>query len=431
MESDNINIGLDLLMNPQKRSSQAGSISGSDHVFKVGSQASHHSKSSKAKSNKLKQQHHQRQQHKHQMLKKKTKKKVAKSETSESSSDTSDASSDITSASGSSGSSSGSSSSSSSSGSSSSASSNSYSSVSDKPKTKKMSQEDIINMKKEILYQFDRLEKKGIKLPRKFTLANSLDDMRVEYDRLKKDREVDISVKFQRRTLMAIISGIEYLNGQFDPFDISLDGWSECVNDDISEYDDVFEELHEKYKGRANVAPEIKLMMALGGSAFIFHMKNTLFKSSLPGASELFNKGKGQGHGQGHGYGQGQGQGHQQQKQQKGGGGMNIGSVIGSLFGGGGLGNIASMFTGGGQGNQSQSQQHVYTPPSGNQQQQQQQPQMRGPSNVDAILKEINRGDRVENISTISESEFSALADEDDTVFVTEKKKGGGRTLHL
>ena len=36
-------------------------------------------------------------------------------------------------------------------------------------------------------------------------------------------------VKFQGKILTALITGIEFLNNRFDPFDIKLDGWSEQI----------------------------------------------------------------------------------------------------------------------------------------------------------------------------------------------------------
>ena len=33
---------------------------------------------------------------------------------------------------------------------------------------------------------------------------------------------------------------------KFDPFDLKLDGWSEAVQENIDEYDDVFGELHDR-----------------------------------------------------------------------------------------------------------------------------------------------------------------------------------------
>lgn len=153
----------------------------------------------------------------------------------------------------------------------------------------RVSNEDLLNLKREMLYRFDRMEKKGMRLPRKFTLSSSYDDMKHEYERLKRDREVDNSVMFQRRMLMTVVSGVEFLNNRYDPFDLKLDGWSENVHDGIGDYDDIFEELHEKYKGKSNLPPEIKLVMTLGGSAFMFHLTNTLFKST-PDAKRIFRE---------------------------------------------------------------------------------------------------------------------------------------------
>ena len=38
------------------------------------------------------------------------------------------------------------------------------------------------------------------------------------------------------------------------------------------------------------MAPEIKLLMMLGGSAFMFHLTNTMFKSSIPGMDDIMKQ---------------------------------------------------------------------------------------------------------------------------------------------
>ena len=78
---------------------------------------------------------------------------------------------------------------------------------------------------------------------------------------------------------MAFISGTEYMNTRYDPFSIKLDGWSEQVNENINDYDDIFEELHYKYKATGKkMAPELRLFIALSGSAFMFHLTSRMFK---------------------------------------------------------------------------------------------------------------------------------------------------------
>jgi len=156
-------------------------------------------------------------------------------------------------------------------------------------KKKKYRAGDELNEKRELLYQMERLESKGFKLPFKFNMQSDLDDMRTEYNRIVREKEIDASVRFQRKMLMAFITGTEYLNTRYDPFAIKLDGWSEQVHDTINDYDDIFEELHSKYKSSGKkMAPELRLFISLSGSAFMFHLTNRMFKEQpLPNIEEV------------------------------------------------------------------------------------------------------------------------------------------------
>ena len=46
-----------------------------------------------------------------------------------------------------------------------------------------------------------------------------------------------------------------------------MDGWGEQVNENISDYDEI-SQLHEKYKSKVKMAPELKLLFQLGGSYY-------------------------------------------------------------------------------------------------------------------------------------------------------------------
>jgi hypothetical protein len=98
------------------------------------------------------------------------------------------------------------------------------------------------------------------------------------------------SVKFQGNMLMAVINGMELLNSKFDPFDIKLDGWSEQINENLEDYDDIFAELHDKYKSKAKMAPELRLMFQLAASGMMIHMTNTMFKSAIPGMDDIMRQ---------------------------------------------------------------------------------------------------------------------------------------------
>lgn len=154
----------------------------------------------------------------------------------------------------------------------------------------RLSPEEELRKKQEILEGFDKLSRKGVRIHRVFDINSDLREMEGEYNRLIKQREIENSIKFQRKMLMAFVTGIEFLNNRYNPFDLDLDGWSEVVMADIDGYDDIFEELYEKYHTKVNMAPELRLMFTLGGSAVMFHLTNTMFKSALPGANPQMAK---------------------------------------------------------------------------------------------------------------------------------------------
>lgn len=153
-----------------------------------------------------------------------------------------------------------------------------------------MTKEDILREKFKFLRKLEALEGKGVTLTKKYSMDSPLAEMQGEYEMIMEEKSKQNSVKFQSNMLMAVINGMEFLNGKFDPFDIKLDGWSEQINENLTDYDDVFGELHEKYKNKATLAPEVKLMFQLAGSALMVHMTNTMFKSSMPAMDDILRQ---------------------------------------------------------------------------------------------------------------------------------------------
>jgi hypothetical protein len=93
--------------------------------------------------------------------------------------------------------------------------------------------------------------------------------------------------------LVACITGLEFLNEKFDPFDLELDGWSQNMMENVEDYDGVFEELYNKYKTKVNVAPEVKLVLMVGGSAMMFHLTKSMTKAFTPNITQVMNQNPG------------------------------------------------------------------------------------------------------------------------------------------
>ena len=137
------------------------------------------------------------------------------------------------------------------------------------------------------LNKLQRLELKGFPVARRFTMDNSLDEIKGEYDRLVDARNLEGSLRFQRQALMGVVTGLEWMNNRFDPFDLNLEGWSESVHENAEDFDEIFEELYDKYKDRGKMPPEARLLFSLAGSGFMIHVSNTFMKQRMPSAADV------------------------------------------------------------------------------------------------------------------------------------------------
>ena len=154
----------------------------------------------------------------------------------------------------------------------------------------KLSKDEMLREKFKYLRKLEALEKKGVELTKKYNMESNLQEMMGEYEMIMEEKTKLNSIKFQKNMMMSVINGIEFLNNRFDPFDVKLDGWGEQINENNTDYDDIFGELYEKYKSKATIAPELKLLFNLGGSAMMVHMSNTMFKSSMPGMDDILRQ---------------------------------------------------------------------------------------------------------------------------------------------
>ena len=286
------------------------------------------------------------------------------------------------------------------------------------------------NEKREILFQMDRLESRGYQLPRRFTMESNIDDMRTEYHRVLREKELDASIRFQQKMMVAFVTGMEFLNTRFDPFDLRLDGWSENVHGSIEDYNDIFTELHDKYKGTGKkMAPELRLMLSLSGSAFMFHLTKSMFRQqplpdveavlrSNPDLYKQFQSAAMNSHMDAR-----RASGApppppplpQQQQPMGGGGGGGIMGMIGNMFGGGMMGGGPQQFNQMPQQSQFQTRQAPPPPP------QRQAPPPH--SNISVQPPPMNQ--RMESMSMSDEEIVSIIEDVKDMAGISEVRSLG------
>ena len=147
--------------------------------------------------------------------------------------------------------------------------------------------------KSELLFKFNKLNVKEKWSSLRLDMNSSLDSIRNEYERVRNEIQTERSVAFFKRMLLLGVQGIEMMNTRFDPLGVDLDGWSEAMGYSMEnqEYDEVMAELYEKYKGRGQMSPEMKLIFMIISSATMFTISKKITKmdSSNPFASLIGN----------------------------------------------------------------------------------------------------------------------------------------------
>ena len=157
---------------------------------------------------------------------------------------------------------------------------------------RKVLNEKEIKLKKiEMLRKLSELKSKGYELSKEYNFHSSLEDMEYEYELLKSYADKNNGVKLYKNLLVNGVALVEFFNEKYDPFDFQLEGWSEHMSLEVDSYDEVMEELYEKYRGSGkSMPPEIKLMFLITASGAAFHYSKAAAKKGA-GASIGANMG--------------------------------------------------------------------------------------------------------------------------------------------
>lgn len=158
---------------------------------------------------------------------------------------------------------------------------------------KKLTPQEVRMKKIEMLRKLSELKLRGYKLSREYDFNSSIEEMEYEYDMLKSFADKRNGIKLYKNLIMNGCSVIEFVNDKYDPFKFKLSGWSEHMNVEVDNYDDVLEELYEKYRGSGgSMPPEVKLLLLVLASASAFHFSKN-FESKIPGLNKMYTNNAG------------------------------------------------------------------------------------------------------------------------------------------
>ena len=159
----------------------------------------------------------------------------------------------------------------------------------EEPKVLPLNPQEIRMRKIELLRKLAEIKSKGFTLTKAYDFNSSLEEMEYEYELLKSFVDKRNGIKIYKNLLLNGVSIVEFLNDKYDPFAFHLDGWGEHMSVEVDSYDEVLEELYEKYKGTGKkMPPELKLLLLIIASGSAFHF--TKSHSSIPGLESIISK---------------------------------------------------------------------------------------------------------------------------------------------
>jgi hypothetical protein len=135
--------------------------------------------------------------------------------------------------------------------------------------------------KREVYENLQKLKDKGIRIPH-FTEDSDLDEMNDYYEMKSSDLRRRKGVRTMRKVVTTGASLVEFVFGKWNPLNLELEGWSESMNENITDFDDVFEEFADKYfRDRSKLPVEIRLVGLILWSALSFHFSNQMAKNMM------------------------------------------------------------------------------------------------------------------------------------------------------
>jgi hypothetical protein len=149
--------------------------------------------------------------------------------------------------------------------------------------------------KANMLRKLDRLRKKGYFVYKNLSLDSEYEEIKSEYENVKEEASLQRSLRQQKDILITTSRVIEGAAGtelvQEYTGKLELEGWSQHMMETVDDYEDIMEDLHDKYGKMFNdgAYPEARLLFAVIHSAIMFHITKK-YVQQMPNLGALLNQ---------------------------------------------------------------------------------------------------------------------------------------------
>lgn len=160
--------------------------------------------------------------------------------------------------------------------------------------TPKMSEDALMKEKYEILRKFERLQKLGVPIRKRFTMDSPLDEMKMELEFIRKEKAMDATIKQFSEWFITGMSGLEWGSKNINMlkmFGLQLDGLSQSAQMNVGDFEEDFEELYELYGDKMRMHPLVRIPMRTCLMVYMVHLTNQMaMKAPVPNIQEILRQ---------------------------------------------------------------------------------------------------------------------------------------------
>lgn len=157
--------------------------------------------------------------------------------------------------------------------------------------SRRISEENVMKEKYEILRKFDRLAKLGVPMRKRFTLDSPLEEMKMELEFIRREKAADQTIKQFCDWFITGMSALEWSSKNvplMKAFGLQLDGLSESAQMNVGDMEEDFEELYDLYGDKLKMHPMVRIPIRTCMMVYMVHLTNQMArKAPIPNIDEV------------------------------------------------------------------------------------------------------------------------------------------------
>jgi hypothetical protein len=157
--------------------------------------------------------------------------------------------------------------------------------------SRRMNEEHLMKEKYEILRKFERLNKLGVPMRKRFTLESPIEEMKMELEFIRKEKAMDQTIKQFCDWYITGMSAMEWSSKNvplLQAFGLKLDGLSESAQMNVADMEEDFEELYDLYGDKIKMHPLVRIPIRTCMMVYMVHLTNQMAqKSPIPNMDQI------------------------------------------------------------------------------------------------------------------------------------------------